>query len=38
MRETLRFLLGDRLVEIDHCDPTFTVLDWLRLDRRMTGS
>ncbi len=38
MRESLRFLLGDRLVEIDHCDPTLTVLDWLRLDRRMTGT
>lgn len=38
MRETLRFYLGDRLVEIASCDPTLTVLDWLRLDRRMTGS
>lgn len=38
MRENLRFLLGDRLVEIDRCDPTLTVLDWLRLDQRMTGT
>jgi xanthine dehydrogenase small subunit len=38
MRETLRFLLGDRLVEIASCDPTLTVLDWLRLDQRMTGT
>lgn len=38
MRETLRFLLGDRLVEIDRCNPTLTVLDWLRLDQRMTGT
>jgi len=38
MRETLRFLLGDRLVELDSCDPTLTVLDWLRLDQRMTGT
>lgn len=38
MRETLRFILGDELVEIASCDPTLTVLDWLRLDRRMTGS
>lgn len=38
MRDSLRFLLGDRLVEIASCDPTLTVLDWLRLDRRMTGS
>lgn len=38
MRETLRFLLGDRLLEIETCDPTLTVLDWLRLDQRMTGT
>ncbi|WP_306226021.1 xanthine dehydrogenase small subunit [Bosea beijingensis] len=38
MRESLRFLLGDRLVEIESCDPTLTVLDWLRLDQRMTGT
>lgn len=38
MRDTLRFVLGDELVEIASCDPTLTVLDWLRLDRRMTGS
>ncbi|MDR6871567.1 xanthine dehydrogenase small subunit [Bosea sp. BE125] len=38
MRETLRFLLGDKLVEIASCDPTLTVLDWLRLDQRLTGS
>jgi len=38
MRKTLRFLLGDEPVEIDACDPTLTVLDWLRLERRMTGS
>jgi xanthine dehydrogenase small subunit len=38
MRETLRFLLGDRLIEIASCDPTLTVLDWLRLNQRMTGT
>jgi xanthine dehydrogenase small subunit len=38
MRETLRFILGDEAIEIAACDPTLTVLDWLRLDRRMTGS
>jgi xanthine dehydrogenase small subunit len=38
MRESVRFLLGDELVEIAACDPTRTVLDWLRLDRRLTGS
>ncbi|SEK87682.1 xanthine dehydrogenase small subunit [Bosea lupini] len=38
MRETVRFLLGDEPVEIASCDPTRTVLDWLRLDRRRTGT
>ncbi|WP_332681311.1 xanthine dehydrogenase small subunit [Bosea sp. (in: a-proteobacteria)] len=38
MRETVRFLLGDELVEIAACDPTRTVLDWLRLDRRRIGT
>ncbi|WP_186419016.1 xanthine dehydrogenase small subunit [Bosea sp. CS1GBMeth4] len=38
MRENVRFLLGDELVEIASCDPTRTVLDWLRLDRRRTGT
>ncbi|AZO78388.1 MULTISPECIES: xanthine dehydrogenase small subunit [unclassified Bosea (in: a-proteobacteria)] len=38
MRESVRFLLGDELVEIAACDPTRTVLDWLRLDLRRTGS
>ncbi len=38
MRESVHFLLGDELVEIASCDPTRTVLDWLRLDRRRTGT
>jgi xanthine dehydrogenase small subunit len=38
MRKSVRFLLGDELVEIAACDPTRTVLDWLRLDRRRTGT
>ncbi|WP_156639684.1 xanthine dehydrogenase small subunit [Bosea sp. PAMC 26642] len=38
MRDTLRFILGTEPVEIASCDPTLTVLDWLRLDRRLTGS
>jgi xanthine dehydrogenase small subunit len=38
MRDTLRFVLGDETIEIASCDPTLTVLDWLRLDKRMTGS
>ncbi|PZU91759.1 MAG: xanthine dehydrogenase small subunit [Chelatococcus sp.] len=38
MRTTLRFLLGDERVAIASCDPTLTVLDWLRLERRLTGT
>ena len=38
MRKSVRFLLGNELVEIASCDPTCTVLDWLRLDRRRTGT
>lgn len=37
-RTTLRFLLGDKICEIAACDPTLTVLDWLRLDQRRTGT
>ncbi|WID95974.1 xanthine dehydrogenase small subunit [Bosea vestrisii] len=38
MRESVRFLFGDELIEIASCDPSRTVLDWLRLDRRRTGT
>jgi xanthine dehydrogenase small subunit len=38
MRECVRFLLGDELVQIASCDPTRTALDWLRLDRHRTGT
>ena len=38
VRHHLRFYLGDERVEIAACDPTLTVLDWLRLDRRLTGT
>lgn len=38
MRDFIRFLHGDELIELREIDPTRTVLDWLRLDRRKTGS
>ena len=38
MRNKVRFLLGQELVELDRVDPTQTVLDWLRLERRRTGT
>jgi len=37
-RRHLRFLLNDREVMLDACPPTLTLLDWLRLDRRLTGT
>ncbi|KGM31849.1 xanthine dehydrogenase small subunit [Inquilinus limosus] len=38
MRDTVRFLLGDELREIRTVDPTLTVLDWLRIEERRTGT
>src|SRR3954453_13051953 len=38
MRDKIRFLLGQEPVELDRVDPTQTVLDWLRLERRRTGT
>jgi xanthine dehydrogenase small subunit len=38
MRETVRFLLGHETVELDRVDPTMTVLDWLRMGPRRTGT
>jgi xanthine dehydrogenase small subunit len=38
MRRTLRFLLGDATREIDDCDPTAMLLDWLRGRERLTGT
>jgi xanthine dehydrogenase small subunit len=38
MHDRVRFLLGHELIELDRVDPTQTVLDWLRLERRRTGT
>lgn len=38
MTQSLRFLLGDELREIEHIDPTKTVLQWLREDAALTGT
>ena len=38
MRERVRFLLGQELRELDQVDPTMTVLDYLRLVERRTGT
>jgi len=37
-RSTIRFLLNDETVELADVRPDATVLDWLRLDRRLVGS
>ena len=38
VRNEIRFWLNDELISLDHCSPTQTVLDYLRLERRMTGT
>ncbi|MDB5511866.1 MAG: hypothetical protein JWR08_1349 [Enterovirga sp.] len=38
MRHSVRFYLGDERIEIASCDPTGTLLDWLRLERGLTGT
>jgi len=38
MRDTIRFLKGGEIVELDNVGPTETVLDYLRLRRRETGT
>jgi len=38
MRSTVRFLLGDDLIEIKNANPTETVLDWLRLTAGRPGT
>lgn len=38
MRDAVRFLLGDALIELRDIEPTLTVLDWLRLHRSRTGT
>lgn len=38
MRSTIRFLKNGELVELDSVSPTMTVLDYLRLIRRETGT
>ena len=37
-RTFIRFLLNDQTVELSGFAPDLTLLDWLRLDRRLTGS
>ncbi len=37
-RSVVRFLLGDKIQEIGNIDPTTTVLDWLRLHKRLNGT
>ena len=34
----IRFLLDGDIVELENCDPTMTVLEWLRIERQRTGT
>ncbi len=38
MRATVRFLLNDELVELSELSPTRTLLDFLRLEKRLCGT
>jgi xanthine dehydrogenase small subunit len=38
MRATVNFLLNDDMQALEAIDPTLTLLDWLRLERRLTGT
>ncbi|MEN9894329.1 MAG: xanthine dehydrogenase small subunit, partial [Pseudomonadota bacterium] len=38
MSHQIRFILNDETVSLDNIHPTLTLLDYLRLNRRMTGS
>ena len=38
MRGRVRFLIGQELRELERVDPTMTVLDYLRLVERRTGT
>jgi xanthine dehydrogenase small subunit len=38
VRQTIKFLLNDKWCEVGGIDPTMTLLDWLRLERRLTGA
>ncbi|MGN6101314.1 MAG: 2Fe-2S iron-sulfur cluster-binding protein, partial [Devosia sp.] len=38
VRHSIRFLLNDHEVEVSDVAATTTLLDWLRLDRRLRGS
>ncbi|MCJ2033210.1 xanthine dehydrogenase small subunit [Methylobacterium sp. J-068] len=38
MRHAIRFLLGHEARTIESCDPTLTVLDWLRGPERLIGT
>ncbi|WP_119306318.1 xanthine dehydrogenase small subunit [Cohaesibacter haloalkalitolerans] len=38
IRKDIRFWLNDELIVLDHCSPSETLLDYLRLERRLTGT
>jgi xanthine dehydrogenase small subunit len=38
MHDTVRFILAGQINEVRHCDPTRTVLEFLREDKGLTGT
>ena len=38
MRDTIRFILAGQVQQIDQCEPTRTVLEYLREDKGLTGT
>jgi xanthine dehydrogenase small subunit len=38
MHDTVRFILADRIEEVHNCDPTRTVLEYLREDKGLKGT
>ena len=38
MTQTIRFLLNDQVEQVNACDPTLTVLDYLREQKSLTGT
>ncbi len=38
MRRTVNFVLNDQTISLDAVDPTMTLLEWLRIRQRLTGT
>src|SRR4029077_8889585 len=38
MRRNVNFVLNDQTISLDALDPTMTLLEWLRIRQRLTGT